>query len=271
MDILKIYDDVQKDVQTIYRSRLMIQMLLSLSGCKKSLGNLRDVTGSTSQALLPKIRILESNRLIESVEHEYMLTPLGRIIASKVSDSIKTVGTLLKHKNFFYTHYLEGIPDELLECIGLLYDSSLISDTNVEIFNVYNNYLKIVKDSREIYGISAIMSSGHAEALASKILEGIPVELIITADVLSEMGQQTYAEQINTLLQNKNFKVFVIKEKTKLGFTVTDKCLSLGLYKDDGITYDTTMDLFSFDEMAIKWGKQLFDYYRSKAEAFKGY
>lgn len=271
MDVLKIYDDVQKDVQAIYRSRLQVQILLSLLDGGKLLSDLRDVTGSTSQALLPKIRILESNKLIESIEHEYRLTPLGRIISSKVSDSIKTMGSVLKHKDFFYTHHLAGIPDELLEDIGLLYNSEVISDTNVEIFNVYNNYLKIVKEADEIYGLSAIMSGGHADALASKILEGTPVELIVTADVLSELGQQVYSEQINALLQNENFKIFVVQDKIKLGFTVTDKCLSIGLYKDDAITYDSTMDLFSFDEMAIKWGKKLFSYYLSKAEEFTGY
>ncbi|MBP2031099.1 putative transcriptional regulator [Methanohalophilus levihalophilus] len=271
MDVLKIYDDVQKDVQAIYRSRLQVQILLSLSAKGQSLSDLRDVTGSTSQALLPKIRVLEANKLIESIEHEYRLTPLGRIIASKVSDSVKTMGTVLKHKEFFYTHHLSGIPDELLKDIGLLYNSEVVSDTNVEIFNVYNNYLKMVKEAGEIYGVSAIMSSGHADSLAARILDGIPVELIVTADVLGELGQQVYAEQINSLLQNENFKIFVVQEQIKLGFTVTDKRLSIGLYKDDGITYDSTMDLFSFDDVAIQWGKRLFEYYRSRAEEFKGY
>ncbi len=271
MDVLKIYDDVQKDVQAIYRSRLQVQILLSLSEGGRSLSDLRDVTGSTSQALLPKIRVLESNKLIESIDREYRLTSLGRIISSKVSDSIKTMGSVLKNKNFFYTHYLAGIPDEFLEDIGLLYNSSVISDTNVEIFSVYNNFLKMVQEADEIYGVSAIMTAGLADALASKILDGIPVELIITSDVLGELGQQVYAEQVGALLQSENFKIFVVPEKIKLGFTVTDKCLSIGLYKDDGITYDTTMDLFSFDEMAIKWGKNLFAYYRSKAEEFTGY
>ncbi|MDK2891680.1 transcriptional regulator FilR1 domain-containing protein [Methanohalophilus sp.] len=271
MDILKIYDDVQKDVQAIYRSRLQVQVLLSLLEGRKLLSDLRDVTGSTSQALLPKIRVLESNKLIESVDHEYRLTPLGRIISSKIADSIKTMGSILKHKNFFYTHYLEGIPDELLQDIGSLYNSTLISDTKVEIFTVYNNYLKMLQEADEIYGISTIMTGGLADALASRILEGIPVELIISADVMNELGQQVYAEQINALLQNENFKIYVVQENIKLGFTVTDKCISIGLYKNDGITYDPTMDLFSYDDMAINWGKKLFAYYHSKAEEFKGY
>jgi predicted transcriptional regulator len=269
MEVLRIYDDVQKDVQAIYRSRLQVQILLSLSEGNKTLAGLREITGSTSQALLPKIRVLESQKLMESIAHEYRLTPLGRIISSKVADSIKTMGAVLRNRDFFYTHHMEGIPDPFLENIGLLYESSVISDTNVEIFNVYNNFLKMVREANEIYGISAIMSSGHADALATRINDGIPIELIVTTDVVGELGGQDYSQQINDLLRKDNFRVFVVEENIKLGFTVTDKCLSLGLYKEDGITYDTTMDLFSFDNMAVSWGKHLFEYYRSGAKELK--
>jgi len=261
MDILDIYEDVQKDVQAIYRSRLQAQILLSLYVDNNTLAKLREVTGSTSQALLPKIRILESNKLIESVEHEYRLTPLGKIVASRVADSVMTMGTVLEHKEFWKSHYMEAIPQPLLESIGSLYDSKIVSDTNVEIFNVYHHFLDMIKKADHIYGITAIMSSGHADILGERIQEGIPVKLIVTKSVIEELRQQPYIEQIHQLQKLPNFQVFMVDNDINLGFTVTDKCLSLGLYKSDGITYDTTTDLFSYDETAIKWGEKLFEYY----------
>jgi len=262
MDILDIYEDVKKDVQAIYRSRLQAQMLLSLyDEDNNTLAKLREVTGSTSQALLPKIRILESNKLIESVEHEYRLTPLGKIVASRVADSVMTMGTVLEHKEFWKSHYMEAIPQPLLESIGSLYDSKIVSDTNVEIFNVYHHFLDMIKKADHIYGITAIMSSGHADILGERIQEGIPVKLIVTKSVIEELRQQPYIEQIHQLQKLPNFQVFMVDNDINLGFTVTDKCLSLGLYKSDGVTYDTTTDLFSYDENAIKWGENLFEYY----------
>jgi predicted transcriptional regulator len=58
----------------------------------------------------------------------------------------------------------------------------------------------------------------------------------------------------------------VCNEPLRVGITVTDKALSLGLYKKDGITYDTTTDLFSADPRAITWGEGLFSFYRNRAE-----
>jgi predicted transcriptional regulator len=61
----------------------------------------------------------------------------------------------------------------------------------------------------------------------------------------------------------------VLNEPLKVGITVTDKALSLGLYKKDGITYDTTTDLFSIDSHAIAWGERLFSFYRERAEQIR--
>jgi predicted transcriptional regulator len=68
MGPLEIYTKTHKVIQTIYSSRLKIQILLSIIDGPKSLSHLREVTGSTSQALIPKIRSLERLSLIETVE-----------------------------------------------------------------------------------------------------------------------------------------------------------------------------------------------------------
>jgi predicted transcriptional regulator len=46
----------------------------------------------------------------------------------------------------------------------------------------------------------------------------------------------------------------------RTAFTVTDKFLSLGLYRTDG-KYDFGTDLVSDDPAAIEWGNALFEYY----------
>ncbi len=55
MDSLKIYEHHKQPIHSIYSSRLKIQILLTLLHNRASLSQLREVTGSTSQALIPKI------------------------------------------------------------------------------------------------------------------------------------------------------------------------------------------------------------------------
>jgi len=268
MDIFEVYGKAIDDIQTIHRSRLLTQVLLSLRGNKKTLTQIREVTGSTSQAIIPRIRILESQQLIESTDHEYYLTPLGKIVTSKIADYIMTMGGIRQHRYFWANHYLEGIPTQLLNDIGCLYNSRIIADTNVEIFNVYKNYLKILNEAEHIYGVAPIMSTGHADAIAERVGKGIPVELIVSSDVSEQLKQEPYEDKIEALKEYTNFRLLVTDENLRFGLTVTDKCLSLGLYKRDGVTYDTTTDLFSYDQMAVKWGERLFGYYKDMTRPF---
>ena len=80
------YTRIMGDIQALFRSRLQIQILLALSDGNKTLAQLREITGSSSQALIPKIRKLEANNYIAISEYEYHLTPVGKILALKIQD-----------------------------------------------------------------------------------------------------------------------------------------------------------------------------------------
>jgi predicted transcriptional regulator len=62
-----------------------------------------------------------------------------------------------------------------------------------------------------------------------------------------------------------NFMVWVTNEKLQVGLTVTDKYLSLGLFKKDDQLYDSSTDLFSQDPHAVVWGENLFRYYKERS------
>jgi predicted transcriptional regulator len=86
MRVLDVYDTMMEEIQSIFRSRLQLQILLSLLEGNKTLADLREITGSTSQAIIPKIRILEASRYIGAVDYEYYLTTSGRVITTKIQD-----------------------------------------------------------------------------------------------------------------------------------------------------------------------------------------
>ncbi|MDD1717556.1 MAG: DUF1724 domain-containing protein [Methanoregulaceae archaeon] len=263
---IDVYKKMRREIQSIYRSRLQVQILLSLGEKNQTLSEIREITNSTSQAVLPKIRKLQAQHLIEASNYEYRLTPLGDIVRTKIEDFVLSVGVINRHRDFWATHFLEGIPQPFLSGIGNLQNSDLVSDTNVDIFQVYSHFLNMVKDAGWIHGITSIMSVGHADSLAHRILENTPVELVVSPNVIEKLREEPYAEMLRTLAPHKEFKVLVVHEPLKVGITVTDKALSLGLYKKDGITYDTTTDLFSSDPRAITWGEGLFSFYRDRAE-----
>jgi predicted transcriptional regulator len=263
---IRTYEDVQEKINRIFRSGLQIRILISLGEGTKTLSDLRDITGSSSQAILPIIRKMESEHLILSLRTEYSLTPTGKIVYSKVYDCVYTFGILKNQHDFWLDHFLEGIPTEFLDTIGNLRDSKIIKDTNAEIFQTYALFLNTVKKARHIYWITPIMSPGHADAIFCRVPEKIPAELIITPDVAAQLVSEPFKEKMKSLEQYQNFSVSVVAEPIKLGLLHTDTSVSLGLYKKDGITFDPYTELISSDASALSWGYEIFQYYKKRSE-----
>jgi predicted transcriptional regulator len=265
MDSLKIYEQHKQPIHSIYSSRLKIQILLTLLRNNAALSRLREVTGSTSQALIPKIRNLEKQGLIEAVNYEYCLTPIGRVVAMNVEGFVQLIGGINQHHTFFTNHDLSDLPVPFLSSIGALYNSEPKQDTTTDMFYVYSHYLEILKDAAYIHGISSVASPGLAQFIAEKVITGVPVELVVNNEVIDLLSKEPYASNMQSLTGYPNFSVFVTSEKLRVGLTVTDKYLSLGLFKKDTNIYDSSSDLFSSDLQAVEWGETLFTYYKERS------
>jgi predicted transcriptional regulator len=265
MDSIKIYEKHQKLIHSIYSSRLKIQILLTLLHNTASLSRLREVTGSASQALIPKIRGLERQGLIEAVNYEYRLTPLGGVVATNVEGFVQLIGGIDQNHTFFTGHDLSDIPAAFLLRIGDLYNAEPKQDTTTDMFYVYSHYLEILKDATYIHGISSVASPGLARFIAEKVVTGIPVDLVVNHEVVQLLTKEPYAANMQGLAGHPNFSVWVTGENLRVGLTVTDKHLSLGLFKKDTNLYDSSSDLFSSDPRAVEWGESLFQYYKERS------
>lgn len=265
MEPLDVYNNTYKLIQSIFSSRLKIQILLSVAEGPKQLSKLRDVTGSTSQAIIPKIRSLERLSLIEPCDHGYSITPIGRILATKIGDFVMTIGELMQHKEFWATHDIEGIPRPFLYQIGDLYGSEVKFDTTDTMFHVYTHFVSILQQAGYIHGISSVMSAAVADVLSAQITAGVPVELVVSHNVMEGLIQEPFLSKIQQLKPYKNFKIWVVDESLHLGITVTDKHLSLGLNKTINDVYDSSADMYSSDPKAREWAERLFQYYRDRA------
>lgn len=259
------YTRIMGDIQALFRSRLQIQILLALADGDKTLAQLRDRTGSSSQALIPKIRGLESQILIEQRNYEYLLTPLGQVLTSRITNFVRTIGSIRRYKDFWATHDLTGIPQDFLFDIGMLLNGEIVFDTTEDVIHVYTLFLKILKEGAFIHGAASMMSPGMGEAVFARVMEGIPVELIVNQDAAEALKMEPYAPFLDQLRSYPNFKIYIAQIPFRVGLTVTDKCLSLGLYKKDGKMYDSTTDLYSVDPAAKNWGERVFTYFKENS------
>lgn len=265
MDDLFIYGKYYRLIHSLFNSRLKIQTLLVLREKDSPLSVLRDVTGSTSQAIIPKIRNLEALALVEGKGHNYALTPLGQVVADEISRYVTLLGGIGSHQHFFATHDLSGIPPLFLARIGDLISSEVQYDTATDMFSVYTHYIAILRDASYIHGLSSVASPGLAQFLTEKINEGIPVDLVVSENVVEMLGKDPYEQFMRSLSGAENFRLFATSRDMRIGLTVTDRNLSLGLFKREIPQYDSSCDLFSSDSQAVSWGEDLFQYYKKRA------
>ncbi len=265
MEPLGVYNTTYKQVQSLFSSRLKIQILLSVATGPRQLSELREVTGSVSQAIIPKIRNLERSALIEQQADGYHITPTGRILATKIGDLVMTMGEISKHQEFWSTHDIEGIPEPFLHQIGDLIGSDLIFDTTDNMFHVYIHFINILKEAEYIHAISSVMNPELADVLAERVTAGVPVELVVNRTIAEGLAQEPFAGKIKKLKPYRHFKVWMVSEPLHLGITVTDKHLSLGLNKKSPGAYDSSADMYSSDPRAREWAERLFGYLREHA------
>lgn len=263
---LEIYDKYRDEVQAIFRSRLLTQILIALGSGNKPLSVLREVTGSSSQALIPKIRQLEASHYVESVRGDYALTSIGRMIEPEIERLITLMGVLHRHRDFWIEHDVESIPPEFLREIRYLYHSEVVRDVEEDIFAVYATFLTILRRASWIHGISSIMSPVHAGAIKEAVMEGKPVELVISYELAHRITAEPYDTMLRSLKGYANFQMYASPSPIRLGMTVTDGYLSLGLYRRDTGAYDAATDLISTDTVTASWGERLFQYYKAGSE-----
>ncbi|WP_319538191.1 transcriptional regulator FilR1 domain-containing protein [uncultured Methanospirillum sp.] len=261
------YNDIRLGLESIFRSRLQMQILLSLGEGCKTLSDLRTITGSSSQAIIPRIRALEKRSFISNQRYQYCLTPLGRIFETKINEITRLFSLLTHHDTFWHEHYLDGIPEQFINEMSDLCNSQIVADTSVEIFQVYAHYQAVIENARRIHWVSSMISPGHLHYIITRVMDGVPVEMIITAEVDRQLRAEPYASQVSQMKTCSNYIQYISDNPLKFGLMVTDTQFILGLYKQDMTTFDASSHFTSSDSQALSWGERVLTHFRSTARA----
>jgi len=245
-------------------SDLRRNILMSLYADKKSLGHLRDELEISSTTAIHALKELEKyNFTFQDNDKNYLLTNIGRMIAVKLRDFSDAAEVLEKHKEFWLEHDLSGIPEHLIEKIGWLKDSKLIKDTDTEILKAHLNFINLLKNAKEIRGVSSIFVPEFTSLFQELVSKNINVQLILSKEVLEKIDKSIFNQSITK--SKPNFNLFVMNKNLKAAITVTDYFLSIGLFRVGG-TYDFSNDLICYSKEAIAWGNELFNHYAKLSE-----
>ncbi|HHH78152.1 MAG TPA: winged helix-turn-helix domain-containing protein [Thermoplasmatales archaeon] len=258
-----MYEEVGDLLKSITSSGVRAKMMMGLmEGCRTS-GQLRDEIGVSSSTIIHAARDLEKESLLVEKEDGYHLTSVGYVISSKLSEMVGSMAILEKNKDFWLTHDVHAIPKEFLGRIDEIGEYNVLTSNVRDIFKTLTVYMELARKAKEFFGVSPIFVDAFIPLIKKLLKGGTKVNLVLTDDVVTELVGKD-KKGFKEVLGDKNISIWKINEDVRVAFTVTDSIFSLGLFGLDGI-YDASHDLVSREQGAINWGRELFEYYKSRA------
>jgi len=259
-------DEVEQILRLLSCSDLRNNLAQALrDGKKMTLSELSELVGASSPACVHALRELTKEYVTRQDEkRNYLLTNIGEIVTRKFAEANLAITALSQHREFWLDHNLNDIPEDSLDTIGCLADSTIVSSTATDLFSVFNSFLTLLENSKEIRSLSPIFI-GDMTALFNRLVsKNIDIELIFTPVVLDATLKTADRKDLAEALK-KNLKIFRIEKQPNFAATVTDYFLFLGFFLPDG-RFDWSQGLLSYSPSALEWGRELYAHCVEKTE-----
>lgn len=248
-------------IKYILTSGMRSKLLLAMYNESKNLDDLRKDLKKPSATILHGLKELENINLIRKVQKSYELTSNGFLLTANMIKLIENWYAISKNKQFWNSHSLNGIPDDILKEVYLLKNAKYVTSTTSDLSNAFNSYIKLISKAKKLKIILPIYSENHFKHLIKLLKRNKlqKLELVISEEILKTIEENDLFKK--ELLDNRKVKIICVKRSLKVFLTYSDEFMSLTLFfKDDH--YDDSQILIGKDKNAIKWAKLLKNSYK---------
>ncbi len=249
---------MDKLIKLITSSKKRIDIMSELSKNPCTLADLSKALNSKPPNVITQLKKLELEGIIESRGRIYGLSEFGRLIYEVLMGFRNCIEVIKKHDSFWKTHDTSSIPNHLLRRIGELGDCSIVKNPSEYIYEIHEDVINNIISSNKIWGIYSVYHPKYSLIFSKLVKDGKKINLIITEPLFKKL--------IREIPDNiKDMEIYITHENLKISMIVSDKFLCLILYSKNGC-YDAEKFLISFDDTALIWGTDLYDYYLKKSK-----
>jgi predicted transcriptional regulator len=253
----------------ILLSEKRIYILLLLKEGSQSIEEILEKLEVSRTAILPQIKKLKEENLVIHENKMYKLSVIGKIIVGKTKPLLDTLVVFEKDRNFWADRKLAPIPTNLTKRIRELGDYRLIEP---DISNTFDINPEFVKELSNSSCINIFLSYFHPQFPAfffNLARKGIKISFTLSEAIYLRF-EEDFKMEGNEFLNMENTSIFI---QDKIGIEIpaiisaTDRVMILGLFNGNG-KFDSQC-VISFDREAIKWGEDLYKYYRDMSREIK--
>jgi predicted transcriptional regulator len=233
-------------------------VLLLLQDGSKEMQYILTALNTTRQALLPQTKVLEEHYLVDHYDDTYELTTIGKLIVDEMAPLVNITKALDVDIDYWGTHDFDFIPPHLLKRINELRSCEIITPSIMELYSLHKTYHQD-KTPESVYSVGNLFYPDYQTKFTEMIDNNITINYIVS-EILFNRVRTEYYEDFEAFIKSKYFKLFVYHKRMDfLFFTFDDYHIVINPLKKDG-DFDGKYILGS-TEGALKWGKDLFDYY----------
>lgn len=238
-------------------------LLILLNSGPQEWDDIKRILNVTSTGMLPQIKILEEEHLIERDGRRFSLTPMGKVLATHLEPLLKTMEIFDRNRKFWGEHNLGVLPPELLLDIREIGNYQILETADEEIFGI-SEFLNNIFRAKMIKGISHTVHPKFPDFFLNLAKKGVPMSLILTPGVF-KIIREKYGDVLEEGLKYKTSTVYVSRKDIKFSYIITDSYFSLSLFYNNGV-FDSKHDVVSYDTSALAWGERVFSCYLKDAE-----
>lgn len=220
-------------------------------------------------ALLPQIKKLKEEDLVIHEEGMYRLSTIGEIVVEKMQALLETLSVFEKNEEFWADRKLAPIPPQLIKRISELGDYRVIEPDLSHTFDLNPEFVKYLSNSSCIHMFFSYFHPQFPAFFLNLAKKGVEISLVLSEAVYSRLVED-FKEEGKEFLRMENASLYILERKgveIPALITAANRIMILGLFNESG-RFDRQY-VISFESRAIKWGEELFEYYRDMSREIK--
>ena len=235
-------------IDLVFRSDKRKGLLMYLNSGPKNIDEIRDELDVTATSILPQIKKLIDNDLIMQEDRMYKLTVLGEFITRKVKPLVSALEVVEKNNRY------------LTERISELGDCTVIEPDLNHIYEPSQKIIDNMANTKQVSTFASYFNPAYLPLYVELGRKEAELSLSFTQCVWDHLSNK-HANMINELMEMDNVSLYISKDGIRLTeVTVTDKLMLIGLFDKNG-KFDHQF-IMSSEPSAIRWGRELFDYFK---------
>ena len=258
---------VEDDLKFLNNSEIRLKVLVDLLDGPLKIRDINRSSLLSYSSISSNVHKLCEEGYVEKIHNSFQLTNLGFIYITILMDFHDVVTTISNFSDFWLDHDISSLSLGDLRKLSSLEGSQLVKCNYTDIYKTHKEFKRVFKDSRHLKVIFPYMHPEYPKLIRRLILKGVKVELLVSKGILESFVRDIGRDVVKKGLADGNFSLKYLEEDIKIALAISNKFVSVGLFKMDG-TYDQNRLLLSDKQKAIDWGLNLFKSYDDNGMPF---